>query len=748
MYEHEFIGKIVEEVLKKITAEDMGKDIVKQESPNPGERSRLWAYEDIKEVFKANKGTSKIEIIYLDLPSKIKHRMKTEWDGKAFKKMENLKTLLMNKQNYINQKHLPTSLRVLDRRSVWSWPPYKMEDFLNKASKFKNMRVLNFDDDRDLSQIPDLSRSLPKLEELSIQRCHRLYTIDKSVGFLHNLKVLRIRDCDEIKSVPPLLYCYSLVELDLSDCSELVTIDESVVDLGNLQILRLTGCKRINTVPPLYCPSLVELYLSDCFELESFSVRDGFGDKLKIMSVARCFNLRSIPPLKLSSLEELDLSDCRRLDSFPLMEDGFLGKIEILRAQGCHNLKSIPRLNLNSLKELNLSYCYSLESFPSVVDDGALLENIRLFNIEECILLKSIPPFSVTWLQMLNISRCLSLESFPEILGDMRNIPELHLDNIPKKLLPFPLQNLTPPHTLYSCRCGIVNFPNKVAEVSMLAESTIEVEGNVSPTESSLVEYICLRCIKLSVEYWSKSFMLFAKVKELHLINNEFTVLPKSMENCKFLWRLVLDDCVKLQEIKGIPPCLKVFSALNCQLLTSSSKSKLLNQKLHEAGNTWFRLPGAKIPEWFYQPRLDKLSISFWFRNKFPAIILCVYSPFIWDYQYRAKVIINGNTFSITHGLTLLRESRPYINHLHLFHLQLANFNDKMDNALLENKWNHAKVDFGFPYTSSGIHPPPEPEEVDEPHQKEEQNKKQEDVGMLEAGLSLKRRLRSMWLGC
>jgi hypothetical protein len=35
--------------------EDMGKDIVKQESPNPGERSRLWAYEDIKEVFKENK---------------------------------------------------------------------------------------------------------------------------------------------------------------------------------------------------------------------------------------------------------------------------------------------------------------------------------------------------------------------------------------------------------------------------------------------------------------------------------------------------------------------------------------------------------------------------------------------------------------------------------------------------------------------------------------------------------------------
>ncbi|KAK2421516.1 disease resistance protein RPV1 [Trifolium repens] len=565
------------------------------------------------------------------------------------------------------------------------------------------MRVLNFDDDRDLSQIPDLSRSLPKLEVLSIQRCHSLYTIDKSVGFLRNLKVLRIRSCYEIKSVPPLLYCSSLVELDLSDCSELVTIDESVVDLGNLQILRLTGCKRIKSVPPLYCPSLVELYLSDCFELESFSVGDGFGDKLKIMSVARCFNLRSIPPLKLSSLEELDLSDCRRLDSFPLMEDGFLGKIEILRAQGCHNLKSIPRLNLNSLKELNLPCCYSLESFPSVVDDGALLENIRLFNIEECILLKSIPPLSVTWLKKFNISHCPSLESFPEILGDMRNIPELHLDNIPKELLPLPLQNLTPPHTLYSCHCGIVDFPNRVAEVSvLLAESTIEVEGHVSPTKSSLVEYICLCYRKLSDEYWSKSFMLFAKVKELHLINNEFTVLPKSMENCKFLWRLVLDDCVKLQEIKGIPPCLKVFSALNCQLLTSSSKSKLLNQKLHEAGNTWFLFPLAKIPEWFDHQCSVELSISFWFRNKFPAIILCVVSSLIW-YRDRIRVIINGNTFFYTHcpGRS---GSRADTYHLHLFHMNLENFNDNMDKALLENEWNHAQVDFGYAFMYSGIH--------------------------------------------
>jgi hypothetical protein len=282
-------------------------------------------------------------------------------------------------------------------------------------------------------------------------------------------------------------------------------------------------------------------------------VDNEFVGKLKTMRLANCHNIKSIPPLKLDSLEILDLSNCTSLESFSVGVDGFLLKLKTLLATNCHNLRSVPRLKLDSLNEVDFSHCYSLESFSSAGD--GLLENIKLFNIEQCIILKSIPPLKVTSLEKFNISHCLSLESFPEILGDMRYIPELHLDNIPKKLLPLPLQNLTRPHTLYPCNCGIVDFPNRVAEVSMLAESTIEVEGNVSPTESSLAEYICLRYIKLSDEYWSKSFMLFAKVKELHLINHEFTVLPKSMDNCNFLWRLVLDDCVKLQEIKGIPPC-------------------------------------------------------------------------------------------------------------------------------------------------------------------------------------------------
>ena len=271
--------------------------------------------------------------------------------------------------------------------------------------------------------------------------------------------------------------------------------------------------------------------------------------------------------------------------------------------------------------------------------------------------------------------------------------------------------------------------------MSKLAEFSFQNEEKVNTVQSSHVKYICVRNLKLSDEYLSINLMLFANVKELHLTNNQFTFLPKCVEKCHFLWKLVLDDCKDLQEIKGIPSCLRMLSALNCMSLTSSCKSKLLNQvmiyfvficnvfdildivnltlliydqqELHEAGNTWFRLPRVpNIPEWFDRKYEAGLSISFWFRSKFPPIALCLVSPVTWDSSRRrsVRVIINGNTFFYTDGLKMGTKSPPKTYHLHLFHMKMENFNDTMDKALLENSWNHADVDFGLPFQKSGIH--------------------------------------------
>jgi hypothetical protein len=119
------------------------------------------------------------------------------------------------------------------------------------------MKVLNFYSRGYLLQIHDLS-NLPNLEELLIQKCWGSFASDKSVSFLSNLKILRIKYCEGIKSIPP-LDCPSLVELDLSGCSGLESFPLMVNGFAkNLKILRLERCSKIRIIPLNMLHSLEE----------------------------------------------------------------------------------------------------------------------------------------------------------------------------------------------------------------------------------------------------------------------------------------------------------------------------------------------------------------------------------------------------------------------------------------------------------------------------------------------------------
>lgn len=134
---------------------------------------------------------------------------------------------------------------------------------------------------------------------------------------------------------------------------------------------------------------------------------------------------------------------------------------------------------------------------------------------------------------------------------------------------------------------------------------------------------------------------------------------------------------------------------------------KLLNQKLHEDGNTLFRFPFST----------DKYSSGLTTNARQDCRflsglvtcflqLLCVISPITW-YGSRlcvVRVIINDNTFFYTNSLKMATKSQSNTYHLHLFHLKMENFNDNMDKALSENLWNHAEVDFGLQCQKSGIH--------------------------------------------
>ncbi|KAK7270783.1 hypothetical protein RJT34_26195 [Clitoria ternatea] len=221
-----------------------------------------------------------------------------------------------------------------------------------------------------------------------------------------------------------------------------------------------------------------------------------------------------------------------------------------------------------------------------------------------------------------------------------------------------------------------------------------EGEGKVN---SSNIQRLRLVNCNLSDEFFPIVPKLFANVQELHLRNNNFIVIPECAKEFRVLKKLDLSDCLHLQKIRGIPPNMKEFRAEECESLTSSTISKLLNQELHEAGNTYFILPGATIPEWFDHLSM-RTSISFWFREKIPALLLC----FVLSERADSFIIINGHKsrFDI---------HRIEMDHTILFDLRNTTHGSDLSDVFLENEWNHAEILYedkmGNPiFIQSGIH--------------------------------------------
>ncbi|XP_065637386.1 disease resistance protein RUN1-like [Quercus suber] len=104
--------------------QQMGRDIVRRESLDlPGERSRLWCYEDVHKVLTQNTGSEKIRGIMICSPEPSKMKL----EPKFFKKMKNLKFLMASNVDICRGlKYLPNELRVLD----WSGFPLSSLIFL------------------------------------------------------------------------------------------------------------------------------------------------------------------------------------------------------------------------------------------------------------------------------------------------------------------------------------------------------------------------------------------------------------------------------------------------------------------------------------------------------------------------------------------------------------------------------------------------------------------------------------------
>ncbi|KAK4573880.1 hypothetical protein RGQ29_031723 [Quercus rubra] len=365
--------------------QDMGQEIVHRESPTePGGRSRLWIYDDVIHVLKNNSGTEGVEGIMVNIPiQKVEHL-----SAEAFSKMKNLRllkisseiingTMQLPKDLIRGKVQLPQGLSYLSNELRFlEWHGYHLKCLptnfqLNKLVELRmhcsgikqlwngnmnldELRLIDLSDSQNLIEMPDLSGA-PKLKQLILRRCTRLYKIHTSLGDLKQLIRLDLNGCK------------SLEIFDLGGCSRLKKFPKIVGNMSRLSNLCLSET-TIEDLPSLveHLTGLEELDLSGCVGLSSKSFN-------KLLSFPLLQQKRSHDPMGmlecclqgLWSLTKLDLSYCNIQTITDVL--GSLSSLKVLNLEG-NNFVCLPEsiIQLSNLKDLNLSGCTQLQMLPKL----------------------------------------------------------------------------------------------------------------------------------------------------------------------------------------------------------------------------------------------------------------------------------------------------------------------------------------------------------------------------------------------
>ncbi|XP_027362793.1 TMV resistance protein N-like [Abrus precatorius] len=318
--------------------EDMGREIVRQESPlKPGDRSRLWFSKDILHVLKENKGSDKIEIIMLHL---LKNK-EVQWDGNALKKMENLKILVVENAHFSRgPNHLPKSLRVIK----WcGYPEPLLPDHCDPKKfvildlsrsffsfdqqlimKFKSLKEMKLSGCNLLKQVPDLSGA-PNLKKLNLDDCKNLVEVHDSVGFLDKLEVLNLDYCTSLEVLPRRINLTSLETLSLRICTSLKIFPEILGKMENIRYIYLNDSAIIEL--PFSIENLVGLTvltLNGCNGLLELPSNIFTLPKLEILQANSCKGLAHVKKGNAKEQETMS-SNVRDANSFPFERNASLG---------------------------------------------------------------------------------------------------------------------------------------------------------------------------------------------------------------------------------------------------------------------------------------------------------------------------------------------------------------------------------------------------------------------------------------
>ncbi|KAF7824977.1 TMV resistance protein N-like [Senna tora] len=362
-------------------------------------------------------GSSNIEGIMLDPPEE----EEIEWSGTAFKKMKNLRILIIRKTQFsVAPKYLPNSLKLLE----WTHYPSQSlpEGFsprnivvlnlrhsclpLEKTLQIcKHLTYLNFSSCKFLTHVPDMS-GVACLRELKLNGCDNLIKIHESVGFLKQLVALDASNCQGLISFLPKMWLPSLTSLSLKNCQRLEHFPEIVGEMKNIWFLDFEGsgikalpqsisnligleglglnrCRNLRDIPFSFfmLPNITDLYL---VETKSCQIRDSFRNfQSSDLAATSSSNLRKLS-FRRGGLSDEDLHVI--LKCFPKLECLYIEENDFVSLPAC--IKESVNLRI-----LYLNRCKKLQEIPE------LPSSVEAVYAQDCPLISDTT--SMLWTQII-----------------------------------------------------------------------------------------------------------------------------------------------------------------------------------------------------------------------------------------------------------------------------------------------------------------------------------------------------------
>ncbi|XP_010447574.1 PREDICTED: disease resistance protein RML1A-like isoform X1 [Camelina sativa] len=326
--------------------QQLGRQVVYEQSDQPGKRQFLIEAEDIRNVLANETGTGSIVGISLDM-SKIDEFFIS---GRAFEGMRNLRFLKIYGSHF-STLQMSENMEYLPRLRLLHWDSYpgtllpqtfrpeclvefhmaysKLEKLWRGIQPLTNLKEIDLGYSKNLIEIPDLSKAT-SLKTLTLTSCTSLVELPSSIKNLHKLKKLMMMGCVKLQVVPTNINLASLEEVDMSDCSLLrsypdISTNIKDLDVGNTKLevhpsiverlprlewfrIGSRNLKRLTHVPE----SVTHLDLSNS-DIEKIPDCITSLSRLESLFVFKCRKLVTLQGLP-SSLKYIDATDCGSLE--------------------------------------------------------------------------------------------------------------------------------------------------------------------------------------------------------------------------------------------------------------------------------------------------------------------------------------------------------------------------------------------------------------------------------------------------